>query len=209
MQLSAAGRKMIEGFEGLILHTYKDAVGILTIGYGITGEEARPGRKITEAEADAMLSQKIADEYEPGVNKLIGRAPTTQNQFDAMLSLAFNTGLGEWRKGVQNHYDSGGFEDSSVLRYHLAGNYEAAATAFLLWNRAGGRVLAPLSRRRSVEAALYLSAAPALSPPVMASSTERARALQDFLNEGGQSIAADGIFGPRSRAALDRYLAGK
>jgi lysozyme len=156
-QTGPAGRALIERNEGCRLKAYRDVVGVLTIGYGITGPEVHEGMVITREQADRMLSDRLAREFEPAVNKLIGEAPTTQGQFDAMVSLAFNIGPGDWRRGLRARHDAGGFEDSSVLREHLAGNHQAAANAFLLWNKAGGRVLPALTRRRHQERALYLS----------------------------------------------------
>jgi lysozyme len=72
----------------------------------------------------------------------IENAPTTDNQFSAMVSLAYNIGVGA-------------FARSTVARKHNEGDHQAAAEAFALWNKAGGRVLAGLVRRRKEEADLY------------------------------------------------------
>jgi lysozyme len=157
LKVSAAGRKMIEGFEGLRLQAYQDVVGVWTIGYGHT-EGVRPGQVITQEQADQMFADDLDNIYGAGVETMIGTAPTTQNQFDAMVSLAYNIGVGA-------------FGRSSVRRKHMLDDYTGAVAAFLLYNRAGGRVLPALSRRRAVEAALYSAAAPQDTPAV--SSTDR------------------------------------
>ena len=147
MHVSPAGRAMIERFEGCRLTAYKDIVGVWTIGYGCTGPAVHVGEMITQAQADDMLSTRLANEFEPGVLKAFGNAPTTQGQFDAMVSLAFNIGV---------H----GFAGSSVARLHKLGKYDEAADAFLLWDKAGGRVVEALSRRRAEEGQMYLDASP-------------------------------------------------
>ena len=148
MKTSDAMRKMIEGWEGLRLEAYPDpATGgdPRTIGYGHTGNVA-PDSTITQEQADALLSQDLA-RFEAGVSAGLGDAPVTQGQFDAMVSLSYNIGLGNFRK-------------SSVLRDHLAGNYQMAADAFLLWNRAAGREMDGLTRRREGEAQVYIDDSP-------------------------------------------------
>lgn len=146
MHVSPIGRALIERNEGCRLHTYRDVVGVLTIGYGCTGPAVHDGMTITQAEADKMLSDRLAHEFEPGVLRAIAGAPTTQNQFDAMVSLAFNIGLGA-------------FARSTVCRKHHDGDHAGAAQAFLSWNKAGGRVLGTLLRRRNEERLLYLGKA--------------------------------------------------
>lgn len=139
-------RAMIEGWEGLVLSAYPDPVGILTIGYGHTGADVQVGQTITQQQADALLAGDL-HKFETGVNQAAGDAPTTQGQFDAMVSLSFNIGLGN-------------FQNSTVLRKHRESDYEHAADAFLLWNKAAGQVLPGLVKRREGERAVYLSGTP-------------------------------------------------
>jgi len=152
MHVSASGRALIERFEGLRLVAYQDVVGVWTIGYGCTGPNIHRGMTITKAQADQMLSDRLANEFEPGVVEAIAGTPTTQNQFDAMCCLEFNIGVG---RPLAHKLGPAGFLGSSVARFHRLRNYAAAADAFLLWNKAGGRVLPALSQRRAVERALY------------------------------------------------------
>lgn len=150
MTCSPVGRALIERNEGLRLEAYPDPASggdPWTIGYGDTGPDVVPGLCITKEEASHRLTKRLDDDFGAAVNEAIGDAPTTQAQFDAMVSLSYNIG-------------NGGFRRSSVLRLHLAGEYEAAADAFLLWNKAGGRVMRGLTRRRQEERALYLSGLP-------------------------------------------------
>lgn len=147
MHVSAVGRAYIESKEGLRLTAYRDIVGVWTIGYGNTGSGVKPGMSITKAEADQMLTDRLANEFEPALNKAIGNAPTTQGQFDAMASLAYNIGVG-------------GFGHSSVLHYHLIRLYDKAADAFERWDMAGGWNVEALHERRVEEGQMYLDASP-------------------------------------------------
>jgi lysozyme len=139
-KINHAGLELIKLFEGVILVAYRDAVGIPTIGYGHT-KGVKLGQKITAAQAEALLAEDLHI-FEDGVEPALGAAETTDNQFAAMVSLAFNIGLT-------------GFKQSSVRWYHALGNREMAQKKFALWNKAGGKVLAGLTRRRAAEAALY------------------------------------------------------
>ena len=143
MKTSQAGINLIKSFEGLALKAAPCPAGIPTVGYGHTGPEVYNGLRITAEFAEDLLRQDLG-RFERGVERLIAGVPTTQSAFDSFVSLAFNIGLG-------------GFQRSSVLRHHRAGNKLRAAASFALWNKAGGRVLSGLTRRRLAEAKMYLS----------------------------------------------------
>jgi len=142
MQVNEAGLRIIKEFEGLRLRAYRCPAGVWTIGYGHT-RTARKGQVITEAEADRLLREDLRV-FEQGVLDALGGAPTTENQFSAMVSLAYNIGLGAFRR-------------SKVLAFHKAGKTAEAARAFANWRKAGGKVLPGLVRRRAAEAKLYLT----------------------------------------------------
>lgn len=130
---------MVAKFEGFRAEAYRDLGGVWTIGYGFT-EGVKKGDTITREEADARLLielQKFAD----GVDAMCS-APVSQNQLDAMVSLAYNIGLGA-------------FARSSVLRMHNIGAPEAAVRAFSLWNKVNGKEVRGLSLRRAKEASMY------------------------------------------------------
>ena len=115
MNISDAGLKLIKDSEGLRLKAYQDSVGVWTIGYGHT--PSHEGDTITQEEADTLFAEDIA-KFADGVDNLIAdSAGETDNEFGAMVSLAYNVGLGN-------------FKHSTVLREHNAGNYQAAADAF-------------------------------------------------------------------------------
>jgi lysozyme len=139
---SPAGRKAIRGHEGCELEAYPDPAtngDPWTIGVGHTGPEVHKGMTITEAQADAYLAADLR-KFEAGVNAAAPKS--TQAQFDAMVSLAFNIGLGNFRS-------------STLLKKHNAGDYDGAAAQFAVWNRANGKVMAGLTKRRAAEAAMY------------------------------------------------------
>lgn len=131
-------------FEGLKLERYRDAVGLWTIGYGhlILKEETEKLSKITTGEAKQLL-RKDLKRTEDGVKKLLNH-PATQNQFDALVSFAFNVGVGNLKK-------------STLLKKLNAGDIQGAALQFKSWNKAGGKILTGLTRRREAEMKLFLS----------------------------------------------------
>lgn len=208
MQTSSAGRQLIERNEGCVLHSYYDSVGVLTIGYGCTGRGVYVGQVITQAQADQMLSDRLAQEFEPGVERVIDGADTTQGQFDAMVSLAYNIGVGA-------------FSGSSVARKHRAGDYEGAADAFLLWNKAGGLILSGLDRRRHEEQAMYLAGAVPKSLQAPSGGQPMGSAHQRVLRytappmtgddvkalQAALGVAPDGIFGPDTKLHVANFQA--
>lgn len=144
MKLSQHGKELIKSFEGLELRAYPDpATGGApwTAGYGHTGADVKPGMTVTQEMANAWLDSDVK-KFEDGVSALL-IAPTTQSQFDAMVSLAYNIGLGNFRK-------------STLLRKHNEKCYTCAASQFLVWNRAAGKVMNGLTRRRNAERAMYM-----------------------------------------------------
>lgn len=144
MKLSQRGIDLIKQFEGYSSKAYPDpATGRepWTIGYGTT-KGVKPGMVVTAEQAEKMLRDDVA-KFESGVSSLI-TAPTTQGQFDAMVSLAYNIGLGNFGK-------------STLLKKHNARCYTCAADQFRVWNRANGKVMNGLTKRRAAEREVYMS----------------------------------------------------
>lgn len=144
MKLSQRGIDLIKQFEGYSSKAYPDpATGGApwTIGYGTTNG-VKPGMVITAEQAEKMLRDDVA-KFESGVSALL-KVPTTQGQFDAMVSLAYNIGLGNFGK-------------STLLRKHNEKCYSCAAGQFPVWNRAAGKVMNGLTRRRNAERDVYMS----------------------------------------------------
>ena len=152
--VSEAGLALIKRFEGCarrradgLFEAYPDpgtGGAPWTIGWGHTGNDVRPGTVWTREQADRALERDLA-RHAAEVSAAIGPStssglPTTQGQFDALVSF---------------HYNTGAIARATLTRRHVAGDHAAAAREFARWNRAGGRVMAGLTRRREAEAALY------------------------------------------------------
>jgi lysozyme len=143
-KINQAGLDLVKMFEGCSLVAYWDALGdVWTIGWGHTGGDVHKGLELTQTEADAFLMMDLAT-FAVSVNRMLGEAPTTDNQFAALVSLAYNVGA----DAVMN---------STLLRLHIGGNYLTAAVQFPRWDHAGGKVIPGLLRRRNAEAKLYLT----------------------------------------------------
>jgi len=144
MKISQKGIDLIKQFEGVSLKAYPDpGTGgePWTIGYGHTGG-VKKGDVVTQAQAEELLHKDLI-KFEAGVSNAL-TVETTQNQFDAMVSLAFNIGLGNFTK-------------STLLRKHNAKCWQCAAVQFGVWRNAGGKVMNGLIRRRAAERELYCS----------------------------------------------------
>jgi lysozyme len=139
---SPEGQAIIKAFESCKLVAYKDVVGVPTIGWGCTGPNIQLGLRISQEQADFLFTDRLQQEFEPAVNRYLDGAPTHQKQFDAMVSLAYNIGVGA-------------FHRSMVLYHHVEQDYDLAANSFANWVHAGGRILSGLVKRRQSEAALY------------------------------------------------------
>lgn len=141
MKTSEKGKALIKKYEGCRLKAYKCPAGVLTIGYGHTNN-VRIDDVITQAEADKLLDIDIVIK-EKEVNSVL-RVPVTQGQYDALVSFAFNLGIGNLKK-------------STLLRLINQGKYKNASNEFSRWVHAGGKVLAGLVKRRNEEKELFLS----------------------------------------------------
>lgn len=141
MRTSQRGIALLKEFESRRLVAYKCPAGVWTIGDGFT-KNVKQGDVMTDAQCDDRLRREIR-EYEMAVLASTD-ANVTQNEFDALVCLAWNIGIT-------------GMRGSSVIKAHCRGDKVAAARAFGLWNKVKGRVLTGLTRRRAAEAALYLT----------------------------------------------------
>lgn len=141
MQISQKGIDLIKHFEGVRLNAYQDSVGVWTIGYGHT-KGVHAGMKITETEAENFLKQDLAT-FEAGVSNLV-KVSVNQDQYDALVSFAFNLGLGT-------------LTGSTLLHKLNAKDYHGAAEEFGKWVHAGHQVLPGLVSRRKAEEELFLA----------------------------------------------------
>lgn len=150
MKTSAKGLALIKKYEGFYSKPYLDPVGIPTIGYGVI--KYPNGKRVTmkdpamtEKQASDMLAQLLEQTYEKDVNRLV-KVALNQNQFDALVSFTYNLGGTNLGK-------------STLLRKVNVNPCDPTIKAeFPRWNKAGGRVLAGLTRRRNEEAELYSTA---------------------------------------------------
>jgi len=142
-RVSQAGIDLIHSFESCKLTAYPDPGSVdghpWTIGWGSTGPGIAKGVVWTQAQADERFKADLG-RFEKAVALM---APvTTQNQFDALVSFAYNVGLAA-------------LNDSTLLRLHKSGDYVGAKDQFSRWDKNDGRVMKGLTRRRAAEAALY------------------------------------------------------
>lgn len=144
-KISQTGIDLIKSFEGCSLKAYLCPGDTWTIGWGNTGKvNGKPiaaGMTITQKEADDLFLRSLKT-YEDAVNKYV-KTLMNQNQFDALVSFAYNCGPGALQK-------------SNLLKYLNKGDYVKAANEFQLWNKSNGKVLAGLTRRRAAEKTLFL-----------------------------------------------------
>lgn len=147
-KLDENGYKIIQGFEGLSLVPYLCKAKVATIGWGNIFYPS--GIKVTMQDKPISLAtaswmfRTIADKFAADVDKMI-KSNINQNQFNAIVSLAYNIGLS-------------GLAKSSLLRkVNVNPNDPTITNSFLVWNKAGGKVLNGLTKRRAIEAKLYFA----------------------------------------------------
>jgi len=146
MSLSLEGINQICNFEGLKLSAYDDSTGVWTIGYGTTrypnGKRVSEGDRCTLEQAKAYMQHDLKI-FERAVNSAV-KVSLKQNQFDALVSLAYNIGVGA-------------FKNSTLLKNLNLGDYKEAANQFDVWVNAGGKRLQGLVNRRAMEKKIFLS----------------------------------------------------
>jgi GH24 family phage-related lysozyme (muramidase) len=149
VKTSQAGVNLIKSFESLSFTPYVDAVGVLTIGYGHTGPDVKPGGRVNQQQAEIILRKDLC-RFEEAIHKLVN-VELNQNQFDALVSFTFNTG-------------ENAFADSTLRKRLNSGEDPCSAAREELprWNKGNGKVLEGLTRRRMQEVELFCSPAPKL-----------------------------------------------
>lgn len=144
MKTSQAMKELIARFEGLRLKAYKCPAGIWTVGIGSTtfnGKRVTEGLVITKEQAYEQLERDLAV-FENGVGRLVSK-PINQDQFDALVSFSFNVGLGSLSRSTLLKKVNADPSDPTIR------------DLFAMWNKAGGKVLAGLTKRRKAEADWY------------------------------------------------------
>ncbi len=144
MKINQAGLRLIKKYEGFRSIAYRDAVGVWTIGYGHTSMAGSPhvskGLKITRQQGEQMLATDI-EKFSHQIRPLI-KVKLTDNQFSALVSFAYNVGVGNFKR-------------SSVLRAVNARRFDRVPSRLSLWVKAGGKTLKGLVRRRASEGNLF------------------------------------------------------
>lgn len=179
MKTGQAGIDLIKKFEGCQLTAYKCPAGVWTIGYGHTAG-VKEGQKISAAQAEAYLRADL-EKYEKKVEKYSSKYRWTQNEFDAMISFAYNL-------GSIDKLTADGTRAKTVI-----------AEKILLYNKAAGKVLAGLTKRRQAERELFLSGGSAKG-----TSTEKAGTARSILKKG--SRGADVIYLQQCLVANGYYV---
>lgn len=215
MRINQATIDLIKNFEGWRSVAYRDAVGVLTIGYGHTSAAGKPevktGLNISKEQGEEILRTDVR-KFAKGVEALV-KIELTGNQFGALVSFAYNVGLGNFKK-------------SSVLRVVNAGQLSRVPDRLALWNKAGGRVLKGLVRRRGKEGELFSQEDDEAATNAsgfdnydeqpdfptdalrLGANGEQVKTLQRQLNGLGYfSGNVDGKFGKRTRAAVLAFQA--
>ena len=147
-QISPHGLAKLKQWEGLKTKAYKDSGGVWTIGYGHTATAGEPkpraGMVITAAEAESILLKDLT-QYEAAVESLV-KVELNDNQFAALVSFAFNVGIGA-------------FKNSTLLKKLNQGNFNAVPTELMKWTKAGGKKIQGLVNRRRAEGYLWMEGA--------------------------------------------------
>ncbi|MDR2889241.1 MAG: glycoside hydrolase family protein [Lachnospiraceae bacterium] len=211
MNISQPGMELIKKYEGCRLEAYLCPANVWTVGYGHTGPDVYRGMKITQPVAEQLLRNDLKN-FESAVHKT--GLTLNQNQFDALVSFAYNCGAGNLKTLIKNRTNA------------------QIADALLLYTKAAGKELAGLVKRRREERTLFLSSGNEGVPANTAKDTSKdnsnvtagstfypmpstnltsgskgngVRWLQTELNRHGYNLSIDGDFGPKTLAAVRDY----
>ena len=133
--------RLLKGWEGYCDKAYKCPAGVWTIGYGHTAG-VKEGDSVTPEQADYLLKCDL-EQFEAAIWHDVRALDLTQAQFDALVSFAYNVGVGNWQK-------------STLRKLVLTGQNSEAAGQFECWNKGGGKVLPGLVKRRRAEREMWL-----------------------------------------------------
>ena len=187
MNISEKGIELLKHFEGLRLEAYKCAAGVWTIGVGHTGPEVVEGLRISEVEAEELLKKDLW-RFEQAVLQRV-KVPLNQNQFDALVSFSFNVGINA-------------FSSSTLLKLLNDGaDKQVVAAEFQRWNKANGKPIEGLTRRRKAESDLFLTKIPnsALASSIIA---QQDTWLKRKPVQSGELAAEEKLFVPKGSAHI-------
>lgn len=140
MNINEHGLKILKSFEGCKLEAYLDIVNVPTIGYGATGPDIKLGLKWTQQQCEDRLKADLK-KFETAVLAHV-KIKLNSNQFSALVVFSYNVGVGA-------------FSTSTLLKKLNRGDFTGASAEFLRWNKAGGKEVAGLTRRRKAEQELF------------------------------------------------------
>jgi len=197
MKVSQTGVNFVKGFEGFRGSVYNDMVGVATLGYGMTGSAIKGLTNITEMVASNMLEDLINNKYGDPISKDLDRlgVKLNQNQFDAIVSMAYNVGVAGLLGSTLYSDIVSGVRDKNTI-----------TKDFAMWCKAGGVTVNGLLRRRNEEASMFLKATNNViltSRPVVSKNNstgnEFIKRLQRELNKQCNSnLIVDGYIGPKT-----------
>ncbi|MEG4589382.1 glycoside hydrolase family protein [Microcoleus sp. MOSTC5] len=192
--INQEGFKLLTTFEGCELTAYDDGGGVLTIGYGHTGDDVYPELTISQTQAEELLREDL-EKFESYVEDAV-EVEIDDNQFSALVCFCFNVGPG-----------TEGFGGSTLLKLLNNGDYQGAANQFPVWNKVNGEPWPGLTRRRLAEQALFLGMPEVrvltLTEPIM--EGEDVRQVQEALIAAGINVYADGVFGKDTDRAVRQF----
>lgn len=178
--INQAGMNLIKQWEGCKLKAYKDVAGVWTVGYGLTSRagfiEVGPDTVLTQDEADWYLEQ-VVDKFASDIRPMIA-GQINENQFAAFVSLAYNIGVGAFKR-------------SSALKHFNAGRIELVPDAMRMWKKAGGKTVQGLINRREAEVALFLKPVSKPAPvvaPKQRSTPAQSRTVQASVVQGASAV---------------------
>ncbi len=172
MQIGQAGIDLIKQHEGCQLTAYKCPAGVWTIGYGHTGSDVKEGLTITPVKAEQLLKSDLA-KFEKHVQNFDSKYHWNQNEFDALVSFAFNVG------------------SINQLTANKTRTKAQIAQAMLLYNKANGKVLPGLTKRRQAERQLFLTPVQEVKSKVDVTQS-KVKKLPIIVN--GRRYEVDGVF---------------
>lgn len=194
MKTSSKGINLIKEFEGCHLKAYKCPAGVWTIGYGHTSG-VKEGQVITQEKALQFLKSDLK-KYEKHVESFRRKYNWNQNQFDAMVSFAFNVG------------------SINQLTANGTRTIQQISSKILAYNKADGAELAGLTRRRQAEQKLFLTSVLTVPKPTLKiGSTKKVEVKQlqeclkylGYTDAEGKKLVVDGIFGEKTKQAVNKF----
>lgn len=184
----------IKKFEGFYPMVYKDMVGVPTIGYGMTGKEIAGLTYISEPKASEMLENLLNDKYASVIKKDLDskKVMLKQNEFDALVSMSYNIGVGGLLGSTLYKNIVAGIRDKAII----TANFQA-------WSMAGQKQVEGLYRRRTEEAEMFLSTTTNTKPITKVDYCKEFQMFFNKVTQTGAPLTLDG-YGPKTEEAYQK-----